>query len=197
MALTETKLADALYAGNEMLFEQLFKEYYERLCNYANSIINDMDESEEIVQSTFFNIWDKKATIGIRTSVKSYLYQAVHNQCLNNIKHNKVRQAHKEYYLYTADNTYDSPGDKMIGDELEQKIEEAIKSLPPQCQAVFRMSRFDNLTYPEISQKLGISVKTTENHMGKALRILREKLSNYLPLIFWLLLNNNDHLRLN
>lgn len=197
MALSETKLTESLHIGSKVFFEQAFKEYYERLCNYANTIIDDMDESEEIVQSTFLNIWEKKEAFEIHTSVKAYLYQAVHNQCLNEIKHNKIRQAHKEYYLYVADSSIGSASDMVIGNELELKIEEAISELPPQCQTVFRMSRFENRTYAEIAKQLDISVKTIENHMGKALRILREKLKEYLPLIFWLFIINNDHFRLN
>jgi RNA polymerase sigma-70 factor (ECF subfamily) len=78
-----------------------------------------------------------------------------------------------------------------VANELEKQIEEAISSLPPQCQTVFRLSRFEGLTYAEIAQQLNISVKTIENHMGKALKIMREKLKDYLPLLIWLLFRNN------
>lgn len=190
MSLSDKELAVALHAGNEMIFEQVFRDYYERLCNYANTMVNDMDEAEEIVQSTFLALWEKRSGIDIHTSVKSYLYQAVHNTCLNRIKHNRVRQTHSEYYRYTADVAMGS--DLLIGKELETQINEAIDSLPPQCQTVFRLSRFENLTYAEISEQLSVSVKTVENHMGKALRILREKLKDYLPLFLYILFFENN-----
>ncbi|HEX2936394.1 MAG TPA: RNA polymerase sigma-70 factor [Bacteroidales bacterium] len=196
MSLSDKELAVALHGGNETIFEQVFRDYYERLCNYANTMVNDMDEAEEIVQSTFLALWEKRSGIDIHTSVKSYLYQAVHNTCLNRIKHNRVKQTHSEYYRYTADVAMGSGSDLLIGKELEGQINDAIDSLPSQCQTVFRLSRFENLTYAEISEQLNISVKTVENHMGKALRILREKLKDYLPLflfiLFYFLKTTND-----
>lgn len=192
MSLSDKELAVALHGGNEIIFEQVFRDYYERLCNYANTMVNDMDEAEEIVQSTFLALWEKRSGIDIHTSVKSYLYQAVHNTCLNRIKHNRVRQTHSEYYRYTADVAMGSGSDLLIGKELEGQINDAIDSLPPQCQAVFRLSRFENLTYAEISEQLNVSVKTVENHMGKALRILREKLKDYLPLFLFILFFENN-----
>lgn len=192
MSLSDKELAVALHGGNETIFEQVFRDYYERLCNYANTMVNDMDEAEEIVQSTFLALWEKRSGIDIHTSVKSYLYQAVHNTCLNRIKHNRVKQTHSEYYRYTADVAMGSGSDLLIGKELEGQINDAIDSLPSQCQTVFRLSRFENLTYAEISEQLNISVKTVENHMGKALRILREKLKDYLPLFLFILFFENN-----
>jgi RNA polymerase sigma-70 factor, ECF subfamily len=189
--LSGRELADALRQGNKEVFGEVFKTYYERLCNYANAFLNNMDEAEEVVQGTFLTLWEKREVIDIHTSVKSYLYQSVHNQSLNRIKHYKVRQMHASYVLKSSGDSADSVDEMVIGDELEIKINEAVHSLPDQCRRVFQLSRFENLTYAEISQQLNISVKTIENHMGKALRIMREKLKDYLPLLIWLLLRNN------
>jgi len=189
--LQENELANALQKGDEIVFEKVFKDYYERLCNYANTFVNDMDEAEEMVQSTFLALWEKRENIDIHTSVKSYLYQAVHNQSINKIKHYQVRQVHSEYVKHHGDfGTYDS-SQSILGEELEKQINTAIESLPPQCQTVFKLSRFENLTYAEIAQQLDISVKTIENHMGKALRIMREQLKDYLPVLLWFLFRNN------
>jgi RNA polymerase sigma-70 factor (ECF subfamily) len=78
-----------------------------------------------------------------------------------------------------------------VANELENKIEESVASLPPQCQTVFRLRRFEGLTYAEIGEQLNISVKTIENHMGKALRIMRQQLRDYLPLLIWFLFREN------
>jgi RNA polymerase sigma-70 factor (ECF subfamily) len=182
------ELAEALHQGDRDVFGQVFNTYYERLCNYANTFLNNMDEAEEMVQGTFLTLWEKRDVIEIHTSVKSYLYQAVHNQSLNRIKHEKVRQTHAGRVLVThAVST--GPGDeKLIADELEMKINEAVQSLPDQCRRVFQLSRFENLTYNEIAEQLEISVKTIENHMGKALRTMRQQLKEYLPILLWLLL---------
>jgi RNA polymerase sigma-70 factor (ECF subfamily) len=186
------ELVFALQNSNEVVFENIFRNYYERLCNYANTMTNDMDEAEEIVQNTFLILWERRMGIDIHTSLKSYLYQAVHNTCLNRIKHNRVKQMHNDHVRNTVENYTYSGSDQLIGKELETQVNEAIASLPPQCQAVFKLSRFENLTYAEISEQLQISVKTVENHMGKALRIMRDKLKDYLPLVlFWIFFRNN------
>ncbi len=169
------------------MFGQVFKTYYERLCNYANSFLNNMDEAEEMVQGTFLNLWEKREVIEIHTSVKSYLYQAVHNQSLNRIKHEKVRRTHAGHVMTTHSDSTGAGDENLIAGELELKINDAVQSLPDQCRRVFELSRFENLSYHEIAEQMNLSVKTIENHMGKALRTLRQQLKDYLPFLIWLL----------
>jgi RNA polymerase sigma-70 factor (family 1) len=184
---SDLELVTGLREGNELVFESIFKNYYERLCNYANTFINDITEAEEMVQGTFMTLWEKHDVIDVHTSLKSYLYRAVHNNCLNHIKHAHIKREYNNEYLHYADIEYEQVSNELMGKELESKINTAINSLPPQCQTVFKMSRYENLTYNEIAEKMGISVKTIENHMIKALRTLRVELKEYLPLIILLL----------
>ena len=86
---------------------------------------------------------------------------------------------------------YDDASQDLVGRELDGIVANAIDSLPDQCKLVFKLSRFENLTYAEIAEQLGISVKTVENHMVKALKVLREKLKDYLPVLIWLLFMKN------
>ena len=140
----------------------------------------------------FFNVWQKKENLQINTSIKSYLYRVVHNDCLNKIKHGKVRTLYAEDYKNSMNGGFDN-GDKVLhAKELNKKINEAIDELPQQCGLVFKMSRFEGLKYNEIADELKISVKTVENHMGKALKILREKLKEYLPMLIWLFILNKN-----
>ena len=183
MQLSDEQLSQSLQNGDEAVFEQLFRHYYSRLCSYACSIVKDMDESEEIVQQSFLGIWEKKTTLHITGSVKSYLYRAVHNACLNKLKHAKVRQLYAEDYQRNNDDAYEHT-DQVIGkSEIEKQILNAINSLPEQCRMVFKLSRFEEIKYAEIARHLGISIKTVENHMGKALKLMREQLKEYLPVI--------------
>lgn len=78
----------------------------------------------------------------------------------------------------------ESHTDKPMNKELEQQFREALNELPEQCRTVFQLSRFEELKYREIADKLNISVKTVENHMGKALKLLRLKLVDFLPFLF-------------
>jgi len=187
-AVQESEVVAGIQKGNEVAFESIFKAYYSRLCSYANTMLNDSEEAEEMVQNTFIVLWENRANVDIHTSLKSYLYRAVHNSCLNRIKHMKVRQEHSAYVLHTQEEEVESTSHMVMGNELQQQINVAIEKLPPQCKRVFTLSRYENLTYAEIAAQLEISVKAVDKQMVRALRILREQLKDYLPLILLLLL---------
>lgn len=183
VVLSEQEIIGAIREGNERIFEETFRKYYQSLCNYANSILKEMDEAEEVVQNLFLSIWEKRSDLEINISLKSYLYRAVHNHCLNRIKHLKVREEYQQYAVNFYDASYESVSQTVMKNELETKIEEAIRKLPEQCRLIFRMSRFEDLKYHEIAEQLELSPKTVENQIGKALKILRVELAEYLPLI--------------
>ena len=190
MELNDTYIIECLRNSDEQVFETFFRTYYQRLCNYANTILNDMDEAEEMVQNAFMALWEKRASLEIHTSLKSYLYRSVYNSSLNRVKHLKVQQKHTEFYKQSATQSHESTTEKLLESELEQMARNAVEQLPTQCRTVFKLSRYENLTYAEIAQQLDISVKTVENHMVKALRTLREKLKDFLPVLIGLLLKN-------
>ncbi|MEI7982106.1 MAG: RNA polymerase sigma-70 factor [Bacteroidota bacterium] len=166
-------------------FETLFKVHYSELCSYANGFLRDTDASEEVVQDLMFRIWIGRETLVFDTSVRSYLFRAVRNGCMNVIKHLSIREEYK--LVRERENVENQPSreDEIIISELEQKIRVAIDHLPVERRKIFILSRYDGFSYGRIAEKLGISVKTVENQMGKALRSLREELSDYLP---WLVL---------
>jgi len=186
--IQEADIALAIRQGNETAYEQVFRLYYERLCNYANTLLHDMDEAEEVVQSMFFKLWEKRENFDITISIKSYLYRAVHNTCLNRVKHEKIKREYASQNAEQLQRNFSYASDLTIKNELEERIALAIDQLPEQCRLVFKLSRFDELKYSEIAVQLGISVKTVENQMGKALRVLRTHLAEYLAvlLIIWL-----------
>lgn len=183
---SDPEIVSAIRRGDEQAFEQTFRTYYPRLCNYACTMLKDEEESEEVVQTVFLTIWEKREDLEITLSLKSYLYRAVHNHCLNRFKHANVREAHKDHTLYVSSGSYDSVTEVIHASELEERIEKAVSTLPEQCQKAFRLSRFEELKYQEIADQLGISIKTVENQIGKALKILRAELADYLPVTLWL-----------
>jgi RNA polymerase sigma-70 factor (ECF subfamily) len=177
----EETLLQALRNGDEGAMESLFREHYKRLCNYANTLLNDMDKSEDVVQQLFIQMWEKREVMEITGSVQSYLFRALRNSCLNKIKYGKVRQLYAEEVIALSKQS--EPASSItLQDELQHQIKKAIESLPDQCRLIFKMSRFEELKYSEIAEQLGLSIKTVENQMGKALRIMREKLKDYLVL---------------
>ena len=180
------EILTALKQNDEKAFEDLFKSYYQRLCTFAHSILHDVDEAEEIVQNVFLNVWEKRAAMQINISVQSYLYSAVRNACFNKIKHGKVRQLYAQEQEAIA--TTNVPASHItFENDLQKQIHEAIESLPEQCRIVFKLSRFEELKYAEIAEQLNISVKTVENQMGKALKVMRLKLKGYLVILILIL----------
>jgi RNA polymerase sigma-70 factor, ECF subfamily len=177
---TEQSYLLAIREGDDKAYEYVFKTYYEDLARYAFSILKKSEDSEDLVQQVFVNFWEKREQTIISGSLKSYLFRSVHNQCLNKIKHDKVKAnyvVHSQYY----DTKYHSEVEEELeGKELAEKIEMVIESLPNQCRKIFVMNRMEALKYKEIADKLDISIKTIENQIGKALKILRGSLGSYL-----------------
>ena len=187
MDLSSHQLLTTLRAGDITAFEMIFKTYYQPLCNYAYSFVQDRDEAEEIVQSTFLSVWEKREALAIHTGVKPYLYAMVRNASLNIIKHEKIKQQHAAIEMAVAEKSAESVTRTVMASELEDRIYKALNKLPEQCRLVFKLSRFEELKYAEIAEQLNISVKTVENQMGKALKIMREQLKDYLPLLIVLM----------
>lgn len=188
MAADESKLLSEFLKGNQEAFGELFALHYEGACRYIIRLIRDEDTSEEIVQATFVNIWERRELISNDVSFKSYLFRSAYNTALNYIKHRKVvagfvnRQ--QDNFVSIKQNYVSHQPDF----ELQKRIKEALEALPPQCQRVFRLSREEGLKYQEIAQELDISVKTVEVHMGKALKLLRTALRDYLTIFICFLI---------
>ena len=144
--------------------------------------------SEEIVQDIFIYLWEKKEKIKIESSVKAYLLRASKNRSLNFIRNEKTKlEIHNE--LFDKNKTVtEMPDSVMDTNQLREVINSAINNLPEKCREIYILGKEKNLSYKEISEELGISVKTVEAQMGKALRKLREQLRPYYKDIFILLL---------
>jgi RNA polymerase sigma-70 factor, ECF subfamily len=186
MELHNESITKLLATRDESAFEQVFKSHFKNLHAYAFTILKDPDEAEEIVQQVFFKFWERTETISISGSVTAYLYRAVHNESLNYIKHQKIKSNHRLHVAYSMKNETDNASKKILDNELQGRLHVALNELPEQCRTIFQMSRFDELKYREIADKLEISVKTVENQMGKALKLLRAKLVDFLPLLILL-----------
>ena len=148
------------------------------MVSYAMRFLDMREDAEEIVQEVFVKFWEKCEHLALDSSIKSYLYRSVHNTCLNHIKHEKVKDTYRQYviqYMEEAEDIYkDEPNQN-----LQDKILSEVNNLPPRCSEIFKLSRYDGLKYQEIADHLGISVKTVEVQMGKALKVLREKFKDY------------------
>ncbi|RYZ98186.1 MAG: RNA polymerase sigma-70 factor [Sphingobacteriaceae bacterium] len=174
---------------NEQDFDRIYLDHYKVLHHYAYTMVNDGALAEEMVHQVFLRILEKNESLTIHTSIKAYLYRCVYNECLNYLKHQKVKYAFEAHTINTMDGLTETPSAKMQYLELEQQVKKAINELPEQCRTIFEMSRFEELKYAEIARELNLSVKTVETQMSRALKKLRVSLIDYLPVI-WLLLVN-------
>ena len=175
----ENNELEAIRRGDELVFDIVFRRYYEPLCYYAAKFADgDLDEAEDIVQQCFVKLWEKHATLDISWSIKSYLYKAVHNACLNRIRHLQTKNRYQQFNAGQLENNHSFQDESSA--ELRARLQQAMDGLPPQCRNIFELSRFEELKYREIAELLNISIKTVETQMGKALRVLRFQLADYL-----------------
>lgn len=187
MELDEKNIVAALRNGRQDEFEKMFRAWYNPLCAYAYGFLTSRDEAEETVQSVFIQLWSKRKQLEVETSLKSYLYRSVRNHCINVLKHEKVKKEHRAFSIQNGQTSKSDSDESLTTEELKVKISVALDQLPKECRRVFELSRFEELKYAEIAERLNISIKTVENQMGKALRIMRAELKEYLPMVLVLL----------
>lgn len=182
--------------GSEPAFEKLFRLFYQKLTGYAYSLLKDKEQAEEIVQDVFANIWSGRASLNVDLAIRAYLFRAVHNRCMNHFRHEKIKQQHQQYTVAVSPYQHESAGSRLALSELKLKINEGLAQLPPACREVFRLSRMEDLSYREIAEVLNISVKTVENQMGKALRLMRIYLADFLTLLLILQVFTKKYLQI-
>lgn len=169
--------------------ELLFRQYYSPLCKSLFRTLRDPSLAEDIVQEVFLKIWDKRATLSIDAGISAYLYRASYNTALNFLKSQKTNLDIEGLTETLRDN--ENAEKDLNFQETEAHVLRAIGALPPKTKLVFSMSRFEELSYREIAERLDISLKSVEKHMGIALQKLRENLKEYLVILLLSLLSDN------
>ncbi len=182
--IKEKKLFIDFQGGNRAGFDYFFDKYYQGLCVYAFRILKSNSEAEDLVQDFFVRVLENRENISIETSVKSYFIRSVHNRCLDNLAHQKVKINHVQFQLKMMSEEYlqEYP---LLDSELAHQIELAIQNLPEVIRETFMLSRTDGLSYQQIADQENVSVKTIEYRISKALTILRKDLGDYLLLILF------------
>ncbi len=173
--LEGTKLSDILVQsnpGNKDPLRAVFDQNYSMVCSTIYRLVKNAATSEDLAQNVFMKMWTKREKIVINSSVGAYLRRMAYNEAISHLRKNKSRWEESvedhQIEIPTA-----SADEQIMGDELQAQINKAIDSLPPRCKAIFLLSRHEELSYKEIAQKLELSIKTVENQMGKALKMLR------------------------
>ncbi|MEO2050265.1 MAG: RNA polymerase sigma-70 factor [Allomuricauda sp.] len=185
--MDEQQLIKKLRRGEVEAYEYLFKEYYEWLCNYVFRISGNRNLSKDIVQEVMVRFWEKKKEVVVRESLKGYLIKASHNQFLQHLRKEKKQPdlLNKIRWDTILDSYFERKEDDLHVKSALLKLDELIEMLPPKCKEIFIMNKLERRKYREIAQDMGISIKTVENQMSKALRIIRENAS---VLLLWFFL---------
>ncbi len=177
---TDSHIINAIQQGDEPTFDALFRTWYAPLVRYAVTMSNgNYEDAEDLVQQAFVKLWDQRTNLDVQFSMKAYLYRMVHNQALNRIRSSRTRERYATYQQRLMEHAHE-PAPDQTDTELQLKYRKALDLLPPQCRQVFELSRFEALKYREIADQLNISIKTVETHMGKALKLLRHELVEFL-----------------
>lgn len=162
--------------GDTLAFEEIFNQWYPPLVNFARSILKDGPLAEEQVQEIFTRLWIKRHDLSDDLVLFPYLLTSVRNKCINIIQHQSVHnkfvsQAQREYQSQILNYDYAD-----INEELIENLHRAINKLPDRCRDTFMLSRFHGLSHREIADQLGISTKTVENQITKALKVLKHEM---------------------
>ena len=192
----ELHLIHSLKSGNNQAYKYIYDHHYVLLCKIAYEFLKDDFLAESIVDDIIFHLWEKRDTLEITTSLRSYLVQAVRNRCINylNLEREKreVRFSvidQQNEWINSVFPSDDYPLARLLENELEQEIRNAINRLPEECKVVFKKSRFEEKRYEQIAEELGISVNTVKYHIKNAISRLSADLSKYVLLLiccFWI-----------
>ncbi len=175
-------LLQRLASGDEKALEFLFRSYYADLKKVSYRVVGNNELAKDIVQEVFATIWVRRRQLEHAKPIKSYLFRAVINRSLNQVRdHPKLQivslDALKPEQHATQPNETSA---RLEAHELQALITGTIQQLPPQCRLAFQLSRDDEMSYQEIADRMGISVKAVEKHISKALKKLRNSLHAYL-----------------
>ncbi len=161
---------------DQKMFEHVFHTYYSPLCVFATGITGRQEDAKDIVNDCFLELWNKRKSIVIKTSLKSYLYISVRNLALNHLRKSRKQvelQSVSAYPFYKEEEITSQIERLLKLDDLELRLKHSIDALPQQCRYIFYLNRYEQMSYKEIAQKLNLSVGTVKTQIARALKNLR------------------------
>lgn len=173
---SDSELIPHIKKGNKEAFEIIFHRYKSKLFYFAFSYVHSKPDTEEIIQNVFVSFWEHRYTLNEELSIKNYLYKSIINGIYNYFKHKSVEQRFIDYSLLNSIKQDDSLQNNLYLNELQDTINSLISQLPTKQQQIFKMSRFQGLSHNDIAKKLGLSVRSVENQVYRALKFLKDNL---------------------
>ena len=177
----EPSLLKKVKASDKKAFKELFYRFYDTLFRFVLYKIQDQDIAEDITQETFLRVWKTRSKLKPEKSFFSLIARISSNLCYDHFRHIEVRQRHESTIPINNESHYDNPESEILADSLEKQIKMIVNNkLPEKCREVFILSRIEGLSNTEISESLDISIRTVENQVYRAIKILKKNLKNYL-----------------
>jgi len=175
-----------LQINNQREFQEIYHQHFNGLANYAYAVLKDKDAAKDVVQDVFLDLWNKRETLSIKTSLEAYLVRAVKFKSIDFIRKDKTKQQYVANMTPSSvPLTEDDSNDEEQTTKRKKQLSYAIAQLPTKCRQVFLLSRLNGYTYKEIAEEMDISPKTVENQISRALKLLRQKLSDLMILVLF------------
>ena len=171
--IPDIQILDILKNKPEVALRSLYSTYYRYVCTVIYKMIGDSATAEDMSQEVFVEVWNRRETLDVKTSLKGYLRMIAVNKTLNYIRSKKMNFEQEDAVLHIP-STENSSQIILEAEDLKNAINHAVDKLPERCRIIFGLSRYEEKTYREISEELDISIKTVENQMSKALKIVRK-----------------------
>ena len=172
---TEREIVEDVKKGMATAFDNLYGLYSHKLYLFALSILKSREDAEEIVQNTFFKIWDKRQSIDSNLTFKSFLFTVAYNMTVDLLRERLKERKYREIILDKATSNYNLEEAIEFGDLLEQ-VQKIALELPSRKKEIYQLSRINHLSYNEIAEKLSISVKTVENSINFSMNFIKKRL---------------------
>ena len=177
--MTDRELVERIGRGEQEAFDLVFRTHYAPLVGLAERMLRERATAEEVVQDVMLELWRRRESLALEESLRAYLFRAVRNRALNQLRHERV-QREAEPRLGGERSTAPVAHLRLVEEEIDAALREGVEALSPRTREVFELSRVHGLKHAEIAAALGISVKGVEAQMGKALRELRARLGPWI-----------------
>lgn len=183
VAARDQAWVERIRIGDVQAFEAMYRAYRKDLGAFAASHVRSVHAAEDLIHDLFLRLWQNRHEWELTIPLNVYLFRAARYRAISHLRHARVAAKFRERIAVEGASAAfgagpPAPADAALHEgELEAAINRAIDALPERRREVFRLNRYHHLTYAEVAEVLGISVKTVEIHMGLALRALREQLA--------------------
>ena len=177
----EKSLLDKVRNSDKFAFQKLFYEFHDQLFRFVAYRVQDGEVAKDITQETFLRVWKTRLKLKPNKSFFSLIARISTNLCYDHFRHIEVRQRHESTIPINSESHYDNPESNTLAESLEKQIQQIVNNeLPEKCRHVFILSRIEGLSNTDIAESLDISIRTVENQIYRAIKILKKGLKNYL-----------------